>query len=140
MNLPDGLENLRAHNLLTYKSKQEPLDGWALDELVGHYVNYRKISSPKSRLLAESEFQLYAVATRRPRGLAHGYALHPTAWPGVYDLRWGTPTLRLIVLNAIAPEPRNAAWELFSTERDRIRQGVACYRPRRSGTWDLLRS
>ena len=34
--LPDGLDNLRAHNLLTYKSKQEPLDGWALDERIGH--------------------------------------------------------------------------------------------------------
>ena len=38
-NLPDGLDNLRAHNLLTYKSKREPLDGWALDELIGHYTS-----------------------------------------------------------------------------------------------------
>jgi hypothetical protein len=47
--LPDGLDNLRAHNLLTYKSKQEPLNRWALHELIGHYVNYRKLISPKSR-------------------------------------------------------------------------------------------
>jgi hypothetical protein len=33
--LHDGLEQLRAHNLLTYKSKQEALDDWALDELAG---------------------------------------------------------------------------------------------------------
>jgi hypothetical protein len=39
--LPDGLHPLRAHNLLTYKSKQEALDGWALDELIGHYVNFQ---------------------------------------------------------------------------------------------------
>ena len=44
----------------------------------------------------------------------------------------------LIVLNTIAPHPRNAAWELFSTQHDRIRQGAASYRPRRPGTWDLL--
>jgi hypothetical protein len=64
--------------------------------------------------------------------------LQPTAWPGVYDLTWGTPTIRLIVLNTIAPHPRNAAWELFSTQHDRIRHGAAFYRPRRPGTWDLL--
>jgi hypothetical protein len=57
----------------------------------------------------------------------------------VYDVAWGTATIRLIVLNAIAPHPRNAAWELFSTRRERIRHGAAHYRPRRPGTWELLR-
>ncbi|MCB1920192.1 MAG: hypothetical protein KDJ28_09475 [Candidatus Competibacteraceae bacterium] len=32
--LPDGLENLRRHNLLTYKSQREAMDGWAFDELL----------------------------------------------------------------------------------------------------------
>ena len=126
------------HNLLTYQSKQEPLDGWALDEWIGHYVNYRKLLSPNARLLPESDFQLYAVATRHPQGLARRRRLQPTAWPGVYDVPWGTPTIRLIVLNTIAPHPRNAAWELFSTQHDRIRHGAQYYRPRRPGTWDLL--
>jgi hypothetical protein len=137
--LPDGLAPLRAHNLLTYKSKQEPLDGWALDELIGHYVNYRKLISPGTRLLPASNFQLYAVATRHPRGLAGRHALRPTAWPGVYALRWGAHTVRLIVLNAIVEHPRNAAWELFSTQPERIRHGAAHYCPRRAGTWELLR-
>ena len=39
--LPDGLETLAAHNLLTYKSHHEALDVWALEELTGHYVTYR---------------------------------------------------------------------------------------------------
>ncbi len=137
-NLPDGLDHLRAHNLLTYKSKQEPLDGWALHELIGHYVNYRKLISPKSGLLPEADFQLYAVATRYPQGLARGCPLQPTARPGVYDVSWGAARIRLIVLNAIAQDPRNAAWELFSTQQDRIRHGAAHYRPHRPGTWDLL--
>ena len=101
-------------------------------------MNYRKLISPKPGLLPASDFQLYAVATRHPRGLAHGRPLQPTALPGVYDVQWGASTIRLIVLNAIAPHPRNAAWELFSTHSDRIRQGAASYRPRRPGTWDLL--
>jgi hypothetical protein len=44
--LPDGFENLAAHNLLTFKSHQKALDAWALWELVGHFVNYRKQASP----------------------------------------------------------------------------------------------
>jgi hypothetical protein len=40
--LPDGLDDLAAHNLITFKSHHEALDDWALKELTGHYVNYRK--------------------------------------------------------------------------------------------------
>src|SRR5712671_4065038 len=40
--LPDGLDNLTTHNLITFKSHHEALDDWALKELTGHYVNYRK--------------------------------------------------------------------------------------------------
>src|SRR5262249_32643492 len=34
--LPDGLEGLVTHNLITFKSYQEALDDWALKELTGH--------------------------------------------------------------------------------------------------------
>ncbi|MBI4750115.1 MAG: hypothetical protein HY774_16640, partial [Acidobacteria bacterium] len=44
--LPDGLENLADHNLVSYKSLQEPFDDWTLKELTGYYVNYRKQISP----------------------------------------------------------------------------------------------
>jgi response regulator of citrate/malate metabolism len=40
--LPDGLENLAAHNLMTYKSHQETLDGWTIEELCGHYVYFTR--------------------------------------------------------------------------------------------------
>ena len=130
--LPDGLENLSAHNVLSFKSKQEALDGWAMEELIGHYVTYRKLASIQAaaaapatarpadpvepsaaveRLLPEAAFRLYAVATRHPAKLftqlAPG-APHPTAWPGVYDVDWGSRRIRLIVLNALAKHPRNA--------------------------------
>src|SRR5690349_7370264 len=60
--LPDGFEDLADHNLITFKSHQEALDGWALCELEGHYVNYRKQCSPSRKdLLAETDFRLYAV-------------------------------------------------------------------------------
>jgi hypothetical protein len=44
--LPDGLERLRSHNLLTFKSHHEALDGWAMKELTGADVAYRKLVSP----------------------------------------------------------------------------------------------
>src|SRR5438132_2196392 len=57
--LPDGFEDLAAHNVLTFKSHQEALDAGALWELIGHFVNYRKQSSPSFQdLLPETDFRL----------------------------------------------------------------------------------
>jgi hypothetical protein len=125
-------------NLLTYKSQHEALDAWALDELIGHYVNYRKLLSRGAPLRLEADFQLYAVATRFPQGLAAQVTLIPTAWPGVFDILWGTHQVRLIVLSAIDRHPRNAAWELFSVQQDRIRHGAQHYPWRHTGARELL--
>jgi hypothetical protein len=51
--------------------------------------------------------------------------------------------VRVIVLNQIARQPRNAPWELFASEQDRIRQGLEHYRarapgPHQHGYWKLL--
>src|SRR5213080_2737773 len=57
LRLPDGLEDLAAHNLISFKSHREALDGWAVKELVGHDVAYRKLVSPSpSALLPEDQF------------------------------------------------------------------------------------
>ncbi len=69
--LPDGLNGLAAHNLITFKSHREALDGWAMKELIGHYVAYRKLVSPSSsELLPEERFRLYAVVARFPHNLS----------------------------------------------------------------------
>src|SRR5437879_6244098 len=44
--LPDGLDPLAEHNLVTFKSRHEPLDAWAIKELVSADVPYRKLVSP----------------------------------------------------------------------------------------------
>jgi hypothetical protein len=153
--LPDGLEGLRPHNLLTYKSRHEALDAWALDELIGHSVNYRKLSAvpaaeaaeptvggvaqqPTRRLLPGHDFQLYAVATRKPRALCRDADCRSTALPGIFDLRWGLHDIRLIVLGDIEQHPRNAPWELFSADIERIRHGARHYRPHRPEAEALL--
>lgn len=50
--LPNGLDDLADHNLITFKSHHEALDGWAMKELIGHYVASRKLvsSSPSDRV------------------------------------------------------------------------------------------
>src|ERR1700722_9397596 len=74
--LPDGFEDLVAHNLITFKSYQEALDAWALCELIGHYVNYRKQSSLSlDDLRPESDYRLFAVCARFPQQLAQQLAL-----------------------------------------------------------------
>lgn len=125
MELPEGLEALSEYNLLTYKSLREPLDAWALDELIGHYVNYRKQISPEGKLLPEHSFGLYAVSTRHPQGLKQ--KMTPTRWCGVYEINWGSRLIRVIVLNQIESLPKNAPWELFSAQADKFRHGNQHY-------------
>ncbi len=126
--LPDGLEHLSIHNLLTYKSLRELLDQWALEELIGHYVNYRKqISSSLDHLLPVNEFQLYAVSTRYPQKLSHQLPFEPTQASGVYQLQFALHNLQLIVLSQISKSPQNAIWHLFSGQAQQFRYGHQHY-------------
>ncbi|MCP4400238.1 MAG: hypothetical protein GY801_23390 [bacterium] len=125
--VPDGLENLGRHNILSYKSFQESFNAWACDELLGHYVNYRKQISPSmDRLLPESEFRLYGVSTRYPQKLASSTTFLPVK-PGVYDLTWGSRNIRLLVLSRIAETERNAIWQLFSADPEHVQYGASHY-------------
>jgi hypothetical protein len=57
---PDGLEHLRPHNLLTFKSHREALTALAMKELIGFEVAYHKLVSPSpSELLPDDQFGLY---------------------------------------------------------------------------------
>ena len=124
---PDGLENLAPHNLMTYKSLRRPLDAWALDELIGHYVNYRKQGSPSlEALLPVEDFRLYAVSTRHPEKLAAEVSLEP-AKEGVYEVQWGSRRIRLIVLSEVAQVERNAVWQLFSGKPANVHYGASHY-------------
>jgi hypothetical protein len=85
--LPDGLEDLTEHNLITFKSHREALDDWALKELLGLYVAYRKLASVSpSDLLPEDQFGLYAVTARFPHNLS-GQVPWQRRQAGVYDCR-----------------------------------------------------
>src|SRR5271154_5458360 len=95
--LPDGLDDLTAHSLITFKSHRETLDDWAMKELVGHYVAYRKLVSPSpSELLPEDQFRLFAVCARFPHNLS-GRIPWQERQPGVYHCQWGTDVVPVIV-------------------------------------------
>ena len=130
----DGLEDLKPHNLLTYKSGQESLDAWAIEELIGHYVNYRKAFAPRA---AADQFGLYAVTTRRPRALAERVALEPVK-PGVYHLPVVGRTITLIVLREVESCPRNALWAIFSFEAAKVAAGADSYQWRQDDHLPIL--
>ena len=66
--LPDGLDDLTEHNLITFKSHHEALDAWAMKELIGHYVAYRKlVSRSPSRLVARRSFPAVCGVRRGSR-------------------------------------------------------------------------
>jgi hypothetical protein len=66
--LPDGFDNLAAHNLLSYKSAAEPFNAWALEELIGHYVTYRKLASLRAARAADRAGCLSEAPAQRSLG------------------------------------------------------------------------
>lgn len=137
--LPDGFEELAAHNLITFKSYQESLDGWALNELVGHYVNYRKQTSPSMQeMLPESDFRLFAVSVRFPQSLTKQVPLTPIQ-PGVYQVRHFTGPIRMVVIHELPPQEQNAILHLFSAKPDLLQYGATHYQQRSKDTSTLLK-
>jgi hypothetical protein len=136
--LPDGLDGLRVHNLITFKSHREALDGWAMKELVGHSVAYRKLVSPSpSELLPEDQFGLYAVSARFPQQLS-GQVPWEEVQAGVYDCQWGTDSIRVVVAGELSREAHNAPLHLFSARPALIEFGGRAYRPHRPNASALL--
>jgi hypothetical protein len=115
---------------VTFKSHQEPLDAWAIHELIGHYVNYRKQISPSMKeLLPESHFQLYAVCVREPQALFQ--QVPPTKLQdGVYELVFIDRRVRIIVVQQLPLAEQNAFLHLFSTRLEQVRYAREHYKPR----------
>jgi hypothetical protein len=128
--LPDGFEDLGDYNVVTFKSHQEALTGFALCELICHYVNTRKQCSPSLKdLLPESDFRLYAVCVRFPANLAQLVALtHIRA--GVYEIPLVDLRIRLIVVQELPREQQNAFLLLFSTRKEQVQYAQEHYQPR----------
>ncbi|MCI0465330.1 MAG: hypothetical protein L0Z62_51065 [Gemmataceae bacterium] len=136
--LPDGLEDLAAHNLISFKSYQEALDDWALKELTGHYVNYRKQVSPSmQQLLPEDLFRLYAVCARYPRDLA-GQVPWEEVQTGVYQVQRRTDVIRVLVLRQLPQAEHNAPLQLLSADPEQFRYAADPYQQHSPDTSTLI--
>ncbi|HYV37526.1 MAG TPA: hypothetical protein VE988_17605 [Gemmataceae bacterium] len=136
--LPDGFEELAAHNLVTFKSHQEALDAWALWELVGHFVNYRKQTSPSMQeLLPEGDFRLFAVCARFPDKLAKTVKL-PKLREGVFEIRLAALPIRIVVVSQLPQTDQNVMLHLFSAREELLRYARAHYQPYSKDTSSLL--
>ncbi|MCI0463004.1 MAG: hypothetical protein L0Z62_39155 [Gemmataceae bacterium] len=136
--LPDGFDDLAVHNLITFKSHQEALDLWALWELVGHFVNYRKEASPSLHdLLPVSDFRLFGVCARYPNNLAQQVVL-ANLREGVYEVQGLGLRIRVIVAAQLPQEEHNAMLHLFSAREELLRYGREHYRPHSKETSTLL--
>ncbi len=123
---------------MTFKSHHEALDGWAMKELVGADVAYRKLVSPSpSDLLPDDQFGLYAVTARFPHNLS-GQVPCKQRQAGVYDCRWGTDTVRVVVAGDLPREAHNAPLHLFSAAPNLVEFGSSAYQRRSEQTSRLL--
>ena len=120
----DGFDNLSRHNLLTYKSMRQSLNAWSLEELIGHYVNYRKVIG-KSRTKAD-DIRLYAVCTRRPNAVLSLPGVME-ARTGVYDLRVLSRDIRILVLSETPQAQRNAILSFFSFDPNKVKFAMDHY-------------
>ena len=137
--LPDGLDGLAEHNLITFKSYHEAVDDWAMKELVGHYVAYRKLVSPTpSDLIAEDRIRLYAVCARFPQNLSSQVPWQKQQ-AGVYNCNWGTDVVRVIVAGQLPREAHNAPLHLFSASPELVGFGSSKYTQRSQKTSLLIR-
>jgi hypothetical protein len=134
--LPDGLD-FTDHNLITYKSHHESCDDWTLKELTGHYVSYRKLVSPRGRLVAEENFRMYAVCARSPANLFRQCPFERIG-DGVYVASRGSDRIRLVVANELPKTPNNSPVLLFSNQTDRVEYGQATTDVRSDRTSRLL--
>jgi len=136
--MPDGFDDLAGHNLITFKSHHEALDEWALCELIGHYVNYRKQASPSLQdLLAADEFRLLSVCARFPQRLAQRVELKALG-TGAYEAQGFALRIRIIVANQLAETDNNAMLHLFSAREELLRFAQEHYRPHSRDTSTLL--
>lgn len=122
--LCDGLEFLKKHNLLTFKTHHESFGEAAVFELLGHYSKYCKMTGIASKI--GGEVQLFAVVARYPRKLFATEAVE-TIKHGVYRLRLLRTHIIVIVTSRIDKSKANALWNLYSFNKELAAYGMRHY-------------
>ena len=138
---PDGLNSLCNHNLITYKSVRESMNGWAINELISYYVLYRKILSvnediktqqrKKIKLKPSSHFKLIAVSTRYPANLLKKER-YLELKQGIYQIERGEQKIDIIVISRLPKTKNNAFWHLFANKQQNVEFGFKNYEWKRN--------
>ena len=139
--LPDGFENLTTYNLVSFRSHQQKLSIFIMEELLGHYVNLRKQVSPsmdEADLLPPDEFKLFAVAVRFPQNLVDESVVLEPIKQGVYEIAVLSKRIRLVVVSQLPEEKQNAMLHLFSANAQKVVYGCNNYRIKSNETSTLL--
>ena len=113
----DGFDNLPKHNLLSYKSNRQSLNSWAMEELIGHYVNYRKVCGLNASI--SEDIQLYAVSTRYPEKLFSEVSATEVT-TGVFEIKAISREIRILVLSRLPLSQRNAVLAFFSFDPGKV--------------------
>jgi hypothetical protein len=95
------------------------------------------VSPAPDELLPHDQFGLYAVAARFPHNLSSQVPWQRVQ-AGVYDCRWGTDTIRVVVAGELPQESHNAPLHLFSAAPDLVEFGGSSYQRRSEQTSRLL--
>ena len=124
INICAGFDNLSRHNLLSYKSINQTFNAWALEELIGHYVNYKKILDKES--IKDKDIQLYGVSTRFPVKLFSQIPAEELD-EGVWEVKVLSRNIRILVLSRMPKEQRNAVLAFFSFDEEKVQFAVDNY-------------
>jgi hypothetical protein len=122
--MPDGLQTLRSHNLISYKSINEPFDRFALNELIGHAVAYSKLQARDDWKTFSDSLGLIALSTRKPQTEVISRLLQQTANEDVYEIDCAGWKVTCIVINMASPEKRNWLWALLKGDKSRWKSGT----------------
>lgn len=121
--LPDGLQRLRDHNLVTYKSMNEGFDRFALNEFIGHAVAYSKLQANDEWRNFSDELGLIVVSTRQPTTDVIKKLLISTDKEDLYQIDCIGWDVTCVVINRAPETDRNWLWELLHGDRSRWKSG-----------------
>ncbi|QTA92260.1 Uncharacterized protein dnm_083360 [Desulfonema magnum] len=115
-NYYEGFEQLNEHNLISFKSFREVFNMTALEELYGHFTNYRKMKTIGEH--SKSTVNLYVVTHHFPKDLFsrfEGKNLIDRITETIYDFNVLTPVRFIITRDTNHP-----ILGLFSDNADQI--------------------
>ncbi len=117
--LPDGLQDLRDHNVIGYKSMHEAFDRFALMELTSHVVTYSKLKGKADWRNFSKALGVFAVSTRKHSKGVVAELLQETDTEAVYLIESQGVKITCVVINQAVKSNQNWLWQLLQDDKSR---------------------